>query len=86
MGKPETLLEHVVDRPGHDRRYALDWRKIEEELGWKPRIRLEEGLHRTIEWYRSNSDWLAGVCGHEYRSYYEKYYTNRDATLRGFGK
>jgi dTDP-glucose 4,6-dehydratase len=82
MGKPETLLTFVKDRPGHDRRYALDCSKAEAELGWKRAISLDEGLRRTIEWYESNPDWLASVNAGEYRSYYEKYYDNRDSSLR----
>jgi dTDP-glucose 4,6-dehydratase len=82
MGKSETLLAFVKDRPGHDRRYALDCGKAEGELGWKRRISLEEGLRGTIEWYDSNPDWLASVNAGEYRSYYEKYYDNRDSSLR----
>jgi dTDP-glucose 4,6-dehydratase len=81
MGKPETLLSFVKDRPGHDRRYALSCEKAEEELGWKPRISLDEGLRQTIEWYESNTDWLASVHAGEYRAYYEKYYDNRDSSL-----
>jgi len=80
-GKPESLLSFVKDRPGHDRRYALDCRKIEAELGWKPAIPFEEGLQRTVDWYAANATWVAGVRGGEYRSYYEKYYENRDAAL-----
>jgi dTDP-glucose 4,6-dehydratase len=82
MGKPEALLAFVKDRPGHDRRYALDCSKAQEELGWKRTISLDEGLRRTIEWYEFNSDWLASVNAGEYRSYYEKYYNNRDSSLR----
>jgi dTDP-glucose 4,6-dehydratase len=82
MGKPETLLAFVKDRPGHDRRYALDCSKAEGELGWKRMISLDEGLRRTIEWYGANPDWLASVNAGEYRSYYEKYYNNRDSSLR----
>ena len=82
MGKPETLLSYVADRRGHDRRYALVCGKIEQELGWKPIVPPEEGLQQTIEWYRTNNQWTAGVRGGEYLSYYEKYYENRDATLR----
>jgi dTDP-glucose 4,6-dehydratase len=82
MDKPKTLLTFVKDRPGHDRRYALDCSKAEEELGWKRMITLDEGLQRTIEWYESNPDWLASVNAGEYRSYYEKYYDNRDSSLR----
>ena len=83
MGKSETLLAFVKDRPGHDRRYALNCKKAEEELGWKPTIPLDEGLRQTIKWYESNTDWLASVHAGEYRSYYEKYYDNRDSSLRG---
>jgi dTDP-glucose 4,6-dehydratase len=82
MGKPETLLEFVKDRPGHDRRYALDCSKTEAELGWKRMISLDEGLRRTIEWYEANPEWLVSVNAGEYRSYYEKYYDNRDSSLR----
>jgi dTDP-glucose 4,6-dehydratase len=60
-GKPESLLRHVADRPGHDRRYALDSTKMETELGWKPAIVLEDGLRQTIEWYRQNNKWVSDV-------------------------
>lgn len=86
MGKPETLVSYVKDRPGHDRRYALNCRKMETELGWKPSISLEDGLHRTIDWYKTNDDWLAGVRDGEYRSYYEKYYRNRESSLNAIGQ
>ena len=82
MGKPETLLSYVKDRPGHDRRYALNCQKIEWELSWKPRISLEDGLRETIDWYRRNGEWIAGVRGGQYLSYYEKYYVNRDSSLQ----
>ena len=81
MGKPESLLTLVKDRPGHDRRYALNCSKAQTELGWKPIVSLEEGLQQTIQWYESNQDWLADINAGEYRSYYEKYYENRDASL-----
>ena len=85
MGKPESLLSHVKDRPGHDRRYALNCKKIEAELGWKPVVSLDEGLRQTIDWYRKNSEWLAGVRGGEYLSYYAKYYENRESSLHTLG-
>lgn len=81
IGKPESLLTPVKDRPGHDRRYALRCEKMEKELGWKPKVPLDEGLRQTIEWYRTNAEWTAGVRGGEYLSYYEKYYENRDSSL-----
>jgi dTDP-glucose 4,6-dehydratase len=86
MGKPETLLTYVKDRPGHDRRYALRCEKMERELGWKPAISLDEGLRQTIDWYRSNTKWMDGVRGGEYLSYYEKYYENRDSSLHAIAE
>jgi dTDP-glucose 4,6-dehydratase len=80
-GKPESLLSYVKDRPGHDRRYALNCDKMEREFGWKPVISLDEGLRQTINWYKKNNDWLACVRGGEYRTYYEKYYENRNSSL-----
>lgn len=79
--KPESLLSYVQDRPGHDRRYALNCKKIETELGWRPIISLEDGLRQTIDWYKNDGQWLTGVRGGEYLSYYEKYYDNRDSSL-----
>ncbi len=81
LGKPETLLSHVNDRPGHDRRYALSCDKIARDLGWKPLIALNEGLGQTVEWYKANKDWVDRIRTGEYRSYYEKYYENRDSSL-----
>lgn len=82
LGKPDSLLAHVKDRPGHDRRYALNCKKIEAQLGWKPVISLDDGLCRTIEWYKRHASWLAGVRDGGYRRYYEKHYENREASLR----
>src|ERR1700719_930490 len=59
MGKPESLLRYVADRPGHDLRYALNSRKIESELGWKPQISLEDGVRQAIDWYKDNSKWVS---------------------------
>ena len=85
-GKSESLLSYVKDRPGHDRRYALTCDKIERELGWKPSISLEDGLRQTIDWYRANTEWLAGVRGGEYLTYYQKYYENRDSSLHAIAE
>lgn len=81
VGKSEELIEFVIDRPGHDRRYALDTSKIARELGWSPSVGLDEGLRRTIEWYRGHPDWVRHTRSGEYRTYYEKYYQNRRASL-----
>jgi dTDP-glucose 4,6-dehydratase len=80
-GKSENEIEFVADRPGHDRRYALDSGKIRRELGWEPRVELADGLARTVEWYRSNPAWVKKTRSGEYREYYEKYYTHRRETL-----
>lgn len=82
LDKPETLMKAVADRPGHDRRYALDSRKISRELGWSPRINLEQGVQQTIAWYRSNAAWLQHVRDGDYQQYYEKYYTQRERSLK----
>jgi dTDP-glucose 4,6-dehydratase len=84
--KPEALISYVKDRPGHDRRYALTCNKIETELGWKPEISLDDGLRQTIEWYSSNQKWLDDVRAGEYRTYYEKYYENRDHSLHAIAR
>jgi len=81
LGQPEELIEFVIDRPGHDRRYALDAGKIRAELGWKPVVDLDSGLQRTVEWYRSHGDWVGKTRSGEYRSYYDRHYHNRRASL-----
>jgi dTDP-glucose 4,6-dehydratase len=81
-GKSENLISYIQDRPGHDRRYALNSQKIQNELGWQPKIGLETGLRQTIDWYKKNKTWLDNVRGGEYRSYYAKYYENRDSLLQ----
>jgi dTDP-glucose 4,6-dehydratase len=81
LGKPESLMQYVQDRPGHDRRYALDSSKIQRELGWKPEVPFEEGIRRTIDWYRGNGPWLEHARSGEYRHYYERHYTHRAETF-----
>jgi dTDP-glucose 4,6-dehydratase len=79
--KSESLLRYVADRPGHDRRYALNSTKIETELGWMPEISLEDGIRRTVQWYKDNTKWISDVRAGEYLSYYEKYYDDRENSL-----
>ena len=81
-GKPETLIEYVTDRPGHDRRYALSSGKVMRETGWSPQVGFEEGLARTVDWYRRNAAWVARVRSGEYLTYYARNYDNRQAELR----
>ena len=79
-GKPESLIQFVKDRPGHDRRYALSSEKLMRETGWRPLMDFEDGLARTIEWYRANAAWVARVKSGEYRAYFEQNYGNRAVT------
>jgi dTDP-glucose 4,6-dehydratase len=81
-GKPESLIRFVTDRPGHDRRYALSSRKIEQETGWKPETDFDEGLRRTVAWYQQNTGWVERVRSGEYQRYYEQNYLNREAEIR----
>lgn len=77
MGKPTSLLRHVTDRPGHDRRYAMDAEKLRQELRWQRRITLEEGLKVTIDWYRERREWWERIKRGEYRKYYAQQYGER---------
>jgi dTDP-glucose 4,6-dehydratase len=77
LDKPTTLIRHVKDRPGHDRRYAIDARKIISRLGWRPSVTFEEGIARTIDWYLNNEEWLANVVSGQYQQYYERMYGGR---------
>lgn len=77
IGKPRTLIEYVKDRPGHDRRYAIDCSKAERELGWSPRIPFDQGLKETIAWYHDNRSWVETIRSGEYKTYYEKQYVKR---------
>jgi dTDP-glucose 4,6-dehydratase len=80
-GKPESLIQYVTDRPGHDRRYALSSEKLMREAGWRPLMDFETGLPRTIDWYRANASWVARVRSGAYREYYERNYGKR--TVQG---
>lgn len=73
-GTSEQLITYIKDRPGHDRRYAIDATKINKELGWKPSVTFEEGLKLTIDWYFENQEWLKNVTSGEYQRYYEAQY------------
>lgn len=77
MGKDESLIEFVKDRPGHDRRYAIDWTKIKTELGWAPAHDFDEYLRVTIEWYKTHEDWWRHVKNGEYQKYYQKQYLSK---------
>jgi dTDP-glucose 4,6-dehydratase len=77
MGLSEKLIRFVPDRPGHDRRYAMDYSKITREFGWKPRRGFLEGLRETIRWYAENQDWVGSVRSGEYRAYYDTQYAWR---------
>jgi dTDP-glucose 4,6-dehydratase len=76
-GTSEQLITYIKDRPGHDRRYAIDATKINKELGWKPSVTFEQGLELTIDWYLSNKEWLKHVTSGEYQQYYEAQYAKR---------
>lgn len=77
LNKPESLITYVKDRPGHDRRYAIDSSKIMAELGWAPSLRFEEGLEKTIQWYLDHHDWLRHIVSGRYQEYYKTMYSNR---------
>ena len=77
LGKPESLIQFVKDRPGHDRRYALDSARLRAELGWTPAVTLREGIPMTVRWYREHGDWLRQVRSGAYRDYYRQHYHER---------
>jgi dTDP-glucose 4,6-dehydratase len=83
LGKSEDLITFVQDRPGHDRRYAIDPAKINSELGWKPEIPFALGMQETIDWYRSNSSWVEHIRTGEYLNYIKTMYHDRQRTLSG---
>ncbi len=76
MGKDEEMIEYVKDRPGHDRRYAIDFSKIKNELGWEPLHSFDEWLELTVKWYQENENWWKDVKSGEYQKYYNKQYGN----------
>ena len=73
-GTSEKLITFVKDRPGHDKRYAIDAGKINKELGWEPSLQFEEGLRKTVDWYLNNQQWLDNVTSGEYQNYYQQQY------------
>lgn len=76
-GESEQLITYVKDRPGHDKRYAIDASKLNKELGWSPSVTFEEGLSLTIDWYLNNKKWLENITSGQYQQYYESMYSNR---------
>jgi dTDP-glucose 4,6-dehydratase len=77
LGKPDSLIKYVADRPGHDFRYAIDCSKAERELGWKPEVDFESGLAETIAWYKSHADWVSRIKSGAYQEYYSAQYGAR---------
>jgi len=77
LDKPDSLIKHVTDRPGHDRRYAIDATKIIDSLGWKPSVTFEQGINKTIDWYLENEKWLKNVVSGDYQNYYDSMYSKR---------
>ena len=76
-GRDESYIDHVKDRPGHDRRYDVDYSKAQRELGWEPQVSLKEGLAKMVEWYKENVEWIDRCRSGEYRDYYQKQYKDR---------
>ena len=74
LGKPESLIKFVKDRPGHDRRYAIDARRVELQHGWKPKVIFDEGIAMTMKWYLENNEWMEKIRSGEYKNYYNKMY------------
>ncbi len=77
LGKPASLIKYVKDRPGHDRRYAIDSSKMMNELGWRPSVTFEQGIVKTIDWYLANTAWLNHIVSGQYQQYYQSMYSNR---------
>ena len=77
LGKSESLIKHITDRPGHDRRYAIDSSRIMKTLNWQPSVTFDEGINKTIDWYLANAKWLKNIVSGEYQTYYETMYSGR---------
>lgn len=77
LGKPESLITFVTDRPGHDMRYAIDPAKIHRELGWLPQTKFDDGIKKTIDWYLDNKQWWQNILSGEYQNYFDSMYSNR---------
>jgi len=77
VDKPRSLITFVKDRPGHDKRYAMDFSKLQQELGWEPDIPFDSGLKDTVDWYKRNAEWVRRIMTKEYMEYYDKNYSNR---------
>jgi len=74
VGRGEEMIEHVEDRAGHDKRYAIDFSKIKNELGWEPEISFEDGLKEMVKWYKDNYEWVKNCKSGEYKEYYKRQY------------
>ena len=74
VGYSEQLITYVKDRPGHDKRYAIDATKLNRDLGWKPSVTFEQGLGKTIDWFLENKEWLENVTSGDYQKYYNNQY------------
>ena len=77
MGRDPEDFDWVADRPGHDRRYAIDSTKLKDELGWEPSLQFEEGIEKTVRWYLDNQEWMDNVTSGDYQKYYENMYRDR---------
>jgi len=74
MGVDESVIKYIKDRPGHDRRYAIDWTTINKELGWNPKHSFESALVETVEWFKRNEEWWKRIKSGEYKDYYNTQY------------
>lgn len=77
LNKPHALIEHVTDRPAHDRKYAVDYQAISNLTGWNPKVNLAEGLELTVNWYRDNTSWWQEIVSGEYKDFYQRHYQHR---------